>query len=71
MVGTMLGAIWTIITLPLRLVLGAVELLGRLTGLVVGFALMVVGVALTASPFYIVGIPVFLVGLVLTLRSIG
>ncbi len=71
MVGTMLGAIWTVVTLPLRLVLGAVELLGRLTGLVLGFALMVVGVALSASPFYIVGIPVFLVGLVLTLRSIG
>ena len=71
MVGTMLGAIWTVVTLPFRLVLGAVELLGRLTGLVLGFALMVVGVALSASPFYIVGIPVFLVGLVLTLRSIG
>ena len=71
MVGTMLGAIWTILTLPIRLVFGAIELLGRLTGLVLGFALMVVDMALSASPFYIVGIPVFLVGLVLTLRSIG
>ena len=71
MVGTMLGAIWTVITLPFRLVLGAIELLGRLTGLVVGFVVMVVGVALAVGPLFPVGIPLFLVGLVLTLRSLG
>jgi hypothetical protein len=70
MLGAMLGAIWTVVTLPFRLLMWLVEWLGRLTALALGFVLMVVGVALWASPLLIVGIPVFIVGLLITLRSL-
>ena len=71
MLGALFGTVWTVVTLPFRLILGLVDLLGRLFGLVLGFALMVLGVAFLASPLYLFGIPLFLVGLVLTLRSLG
>lgn len=67
----MLGAIWTILTLPFRLVVAVLDLLGRLTGLIIGFTLMVLGAALGAGPFFPIGIPLFLIGLLLTLRSLG
>ena len=70
MLGAMLGAIWTVVTLPFRLLMWLVEWLGRLTALALGFVLMVVGVALWASPLLIIGIPVFIVGLLITLRSL-
>ena len=53
------------------MVFGAISLLGRATGVAVGFALMVVGMALGAGPFFLIGIPLFLVGLLLTLRCLG
>jgi len=71
MLENVFGAIWAIVTLPFRLVVGLVEALGRLVGLVFGFALMVIGVALWAGPLYLIGIPLFIVGLLLTLRSLG
>jgi hypothetical protein len=71
MLDSVLGTIWAVITLPFRLVVWVVEMLGRLTGLVVGFALMVIGMALWAGPFFIIGIPLFLLGLLMTLRSLG
>jgi hypothetical protein len=71
MVEAVLGAIWAVITLPFRLVIWLVEMLGRLTGLVLGFALMVLGMALMASPFFVIGVPLFVVGLLFTLRSLG
>ena len=67
----MLGVVWSVVTLPFRLVARAVEALGRLAGFGVGFVLMVAGVALGAGPFFIIGIPVFVVGLILMLRSLG
>ncbi len=68
----MLGTLWSVITLPFRLIAYAVELLGRVTGVVVGFATMVIGVALCSSgSLAILGLPLFLVGLFLTLRSLG
>ncbi len=67
----MFGAIWSVFTLPFRLLGRAVDLLGRITGLGLGFALMVVGVALGSGAFYPIGIPVFLIGLMLTLRNLG
>jgi hypothetical protein len=70
MIGTMFGTLWWAVTLPFRLVIGVVEWLGRLTALLLGFALMVLGVALWAVPLFIIGIPVFLVGLVITVRSL-
>jgi hypothetical protein len=57
-----------LITLPFRLLFWVIALLGRMTGVIVGFLLMVVGMALSASPLFFFGIPLFLLGLVLTLR---
>ena len=45
--------------------------LSRLAGLGIGFALMVLGVALGAGPSPSLGIPLFVIGLLLTLRSLG
>jgi hypothetical protein len=67
----MLGVIWLIVTLPIRILFWVAEVLGRLVGLTLGFALMVLGVAVLAGPFMVLGIPIFLVGLLLTLRSLG
>ncbi len=67
----MIGVIWTIVTLPIRVVVWVLDFLGRATGLLLGFALMVLGVALGAGPSLILGVPVFVVGLVLTLKSLG
>ena len=67
----MLGVIWSILTLPIRLLGWTVDFLSRLTGLGIGFALMVLGVALGAGPSMALGIPVFVIGLLLTLRSLG
>lgn len=64
-------ALWTVISLPFRLLAWVVELLGRLAALVLGFSLMVVGVALWAGMFFIFGIPLFIIGLLLTLRALG
>jgi hypothetical protein len=67
---TVLSVTWYAVTLPFRLVFWLVALLGRLTGVILGFLLMVVGMALWASPLFIVGIPLFVVGLVLMLRCL-
>lgn len=67
----MLGVLWAIVTLPIRLLAWAGDLVGRLVGLSLGFALMVLGVALGAGPSLALGVPVFVVGLILTLRSLG
>ncbi|MGE3821050.1 MAG: hypothetical protein AB7I30_16680, partial [Isosphaeraceae bacterium] len=68
MLATVLGTLWWVVTLPFRLLVGLVELLGRLTALVLGFGLMVLGVAFWAGPGPLIGVPVFVVGLLLTLR---
>jgi hypothetical protein len=44
--------------------------LGRVTALLLGFCLMVMGMAFLAGPFFWFGIPLFVVGLVLTLRCL-
>ena len=67
----MLGVIWTIVTLPVRLIVWVLDFLSRATGLAIGFALMVLGVAVGAGPSLALGLPIFVVGLVLTLRSLG
>ena len=64
------GVLWFIITLPFRLVFWVIAWLGRLTGAILGFSLMVVGMALLAGPLFIIGIPMFLIGLVVTLRCL-
>ena len=70
MLKAVLGALWWVVTLPFRLLAWLVEWLGRLTALILGFVLMVVGVASCVGAFWIVGIPVFVVGLLVTLRSL-
>jgi hypothetical protein len=65
------AAIWYLITLPFRLLIGIFGILGRLTGIILGFSLMVVGLALWAGPLFILGIPLFIIGLLLTLRCLG
>ncbi len=65
------GTVWTLVTLPFRLVFGLLGLLGRLAGLVVGFSIMVLGAALLPGPLVLIGVPVFAIGLLLSLRSLG
>ena len=65
----MLGLIWNIVTLPVRLLVGALDLLGRATVMGFGFALMVLGVAIGAGPSIVLGVPIFVVGLILTLKG--
>jgi hypothetical protein len=67
----MLGALWTILTLPIRIIVWVLDFLCRATGLAIGFALMVLGVVVVAGPSLILGAPIFLIGLVLTLKSLG
>jgi hypothetical protein len=67
---TVLSAAWLTVSMPFRLFFWLLALLGRLTGIILGFLMMVVGVALWASPLFLIGIPVFVVGLVLTLRCL-
>ncbi len=67
----MLRAVWSILTLPFRLIAWVVELIGRSLGVVLGFALMVVGIAICSGSLLILGIPVFVIGLLVTLRCLG
>jgi hypothetical protein len=65
-----LAGVWFFITLPFRLIFWLIAWAGRLTAVLLGFSLMVVGMALWAGPLFFIGIPLFLVGLVLTLRCL-
>ena len=67
----MLEALWFILTSPFRLVGWVVGLFGRLLSVVIGFTLMVLGVALCAASWMIFGIPLFVIGLIVTLRGLG
>jgi hypothetical protein len=69
LVGIFAG-LWFVVTLPFRLIFWIIAWAGRLTIVLLGFSLMVVGMALWASPLFFIGIPLFLVGLVLTLRCL-
>jgi hypothetical protein len=65
-----ISGVWFIITLPFRLIFWTIAWAGRLTAVLLGFSLMVLGMALWAGPLFFIGIPLFLVGLVLTLRCL-
>ncbi|MFO0959760.1 MAG: hypothetical protein U0800_20375 [Isosphaeraceae bacterium] len=65
----MLLAIWDALLWPFRAIGRAVEAAGRVTVGIVGFVLMVMGVAMLAGAYYLVGLAVILFGLVLMLRS--
>jgi hypothetical protein len=67
----MRGAIVRALMLPIRVLLQAIDWMGRLASLLLGFLLMVGGAALLAGPLMLLGVPMFLVGLVLTLRALG
>jgi hypothetical protein len=70
MIGTVMGALWSVVIPPFRLLARLVELFGRLMALTIGFVLMLVGFALWAGPFAVVGIPTFTGGPLLTVRSL-
>ena len=63
--------VWLVLTLPFRILILTISLLGRLTGAILGFSLMIVGMALCTGSLFIVGIPVFIVGLLLLFRSLA
>ena len=67
----MLGVIWSVLTLPFRLIAGWSPSAAALLGVVIGFVLMVVGVAFCSGAIYLLGIPLFIVGLLITLRCLG
>jgi hypothetical protein len=67
----LLAILWFMATVPFRLVFWIIAWMGRLTAVMLGFSLMVVGMALWAGPLFFIGIPLFLVGLVLTLRCLN
>jgi hypothetical protein len=67
----MLATLWSVVSFPFRLIAWVVELLGRFAGLLVGFILMVVGIALCSGALLPLGVPVFIIGLLLTLRCLG
>jgi len=67
----MLRAVWSIFTWPFRLIAGLIGLIGRSLGVGLGFALMVLGIAICSGSLLILGIPVFVIGLLVTLRCLG
>jgi hypothetical protein len=67
----MLGVLWSLVTLPFRLIGWAVELVGRAVGVGLGFVLMVLGVALCAAQWLPLGLPLFVVGLIVALKCLG
>ena len=70
LVMSLVTAVWLTITLPFRLAFWMIAWLGRLTAVLLGFSLMVLGIALWAGPLFFVGIPLFVVGLILMLRGL-
>jgi hypothetical protein len=67
---SVLSTLWYVITVPFRLVFWTIAWVGRVTAVLFGFCLMVIGIALGAGPLFFLGIPLFLVGLVLTLKCL-
>ncbi len=67
----MWNALWAILTFPLRLIGSLVAILGRAVGLILGFVLMVAGVAFWAGTLLVIGIPLFVVGLLVTIKALG
>jgi hypothetical protein len=57
-------------TVPFRLVFRTIAWVGRLTAVLLGFCIMVIGIALWASSLFFLGIPIFLIGLALTLKCL-
>lgn len=70
-IGSAFRLAWFLVTLPFRLLILLIGLVGRLFGVATGFTIMVVGMALWAGPFFIIGIPMFIIGLLIMLRSLG
>jgi hypothetical protein len=66
----MLGILWAVLTFPFRLIGWVIDMLGRLVAVLIGFVLMVVGVAFCASSLLMFGVPLFLIGLILALKSL-
>lgn len=63
--------LWSIVSFPFRVLGWIVGLVGRLVGAILGFVVMVVGVAFCTGGVVLLGVPLFIVGLILTLKSLG
>jgi hypothetical protein len=61
---------WFILFLPIRFVALVLGFVGRLAGVILGFGLIVLGMALCTGPLFIFGIPVLIIGLLLLLRCL-
>ena len=67
-----MGFLLQVIAFPFRLIGKLIDLVGRAVVFVLGFVMMVLGVALSIpSVGRPLGIPLFIVGLVLVLRALG
>jgi hypothetical protein len=61
-----------VLALPFRLIGKLIDVIGRVLVLLLGFVMMVFGVALCIPPLLrIFGIPLFIVGLLLVLRALS
>ena len=67
----MIMAIWTVLTLPFRMIGWTIDLVARLVGLTLGFVLMMLGTAIWAASVPILGIPVLAVGMLVTFRALA
>ena len=65
----LLVVLWFIFTMPFRLIFRTIAWVGRLTAVLLGFCIMVIGIAAASFRFFL-GIPIFLIGLVLTLKCL-
>ena len=66
--------LFDVLAFPFRLIGRIVNLLGRTVVVLLGFVIMVLGVALALPPFFFsraLGIPLFIVGLLLVLRGLA
>ncbi len=60
-----------IITWPFKLLFGLIKLVGRLSGAIIGIALIIAGIAVTITVVgSIVGVPLIIVGSILFLRAL-
>ena len=66
-----LATVGYLIVLPVRSTFQLIAWLGRFAAILLGFCLMVIGVAIWAGPLLFVGMLLFFVGLALTLKSLN
>ncbi len=66
----MIGLAWFVMTLPVRIVFGVIGTIGRMVGIMLGFALLATGGAMWAAQLPHFAMPVLAIGGLLTLKSL-